>query len=411
MPNTYLDPYQPKRHLDQKRLLSIQYFLYFGIMGAFLPYFNLYCHKIGFSGIQIGNLSAARQVAMIIFPLIWASLADRFNSRRQIFIGCSVISAVLWGGLLTTTDFGWMLIILTSYGIFYAPLIPFLEAFSMDILKGRKKSYGRMRLWGSIAFISMVLMLGWLIDRFSIRIILGVIWSGSLLQALFAVAIPNTQPVYTVPFRVGIRHLFHQRFVIFMLCAFLMLLSHGAYYGFFSIHLNRLGFSTAFISTCWAIASTAEIGVMVFSARIFKLFSLNRVLMFSFLMAAVRWIGLSSLENAGAILLTQLTHAITYGTFHMASILYVDKWVPREVKTLGQAINNALTYGLGLMVGFYLSGNLFERFGTPLLFEFSGLLAFCGGFIFFWYDRRCRKLRYRETSNLRGEEKKEPGAS
>jgi PPP family 3-phenylpropionic acid transporter len=370
---------------DKKIIIASQYFLYFGVMGAFLPYFNLYCYDIGFSGSQIGKLSAARQVAMIILPLIWGTLADRFSIRRLIFILCSFASTVIWGFLLITADFRWMLLIVTIYGIFYAPLIPFLEAFTMDILDGHKKTYGRTRLWGSIAFISMVLGLGWFIDRFSIGIILGVILGGSIFQSLISLELPNLSPVNTIPFNKGVKYLFNSRFVIFMISAFIMLLSHGAYYGFFSIHLANLGYSTTFISSCWALASTAEIGVMVFSNPIFKRFSLKKILVFSFLMAVVRWTVLFFINGAAVILVSQLTHAITYGTFHMASILYVDQLVPKEVKTLGQGINNALTYGLGLMIGFYISGNLYENFGTPFLFAISAILALLGGMIFIGY--------------------------
>lgn len=392
--NNHISSSDKKRFLGSRKIvIAGQYFFYFGVMGAFLPYFNLYCYHLGFSGSQIGNLSAARQVAMIIFPLIWGLLADRFHARRPIYIFCSFASAAVWAFLIFTVDFWLMLCIVVVYGIFYAPIIPFLEAFTMDILKGHKKSYGRMRLWGSVAFISMVLVLGWFIDQFSIKIILSVILIASILQAVIALGIPRPRigPVNTIPFGQGLKYLLHLRFVVFMISAFMMLLSHGAYYGFFSIHLKNLGYSTTFISGCWALASFAEIGVMIFSNRIFKKFSLQVVLTFSFLFAVIRWLALYRISNAGAILIFQLSHAITYGTFHMASILYVDQLIPKEVKTLGQGINNALTYGLGLMVGFYISGMLYEIFGTAPLFAVSALLALTGMMIFLGFELLYKK--------------------
>ena len=53
-----------------------------GAMGVFLPYFNLYCLEIGFSGFQIGSLSAVRAAVMIIFSLLWGFWADRKGLRR-----------------------------------------------------------------------------------------------------------------------------------------------------------------------------------------------------------------------------------------------------------------------------------------------------------------------------------------
>jgi PPP family 3-phenylpropionic acid transporter len=85
------------------------------------------------------------------------------------------------------------------------------------------------------------------------------------------------------------------------------------------------------------------------------------------------------------ILLAQALHAITYGTFHMASILYIDRLTPEKSKTLGQAVNNAVQYGLGLMIGFFLNGFLYERAGSSVLFVISGCIALAGGLIFGGY--------------------------
>ncbi|MCK7511327.1 MAG: MFS transporter [Desulfobacterales bacterium] len=57
-----------------------------------------------------------------------------------------------------------------------------------------------------------------------------------------------------------------------------MLVSHGAYYGFFSIHLATLGYTGTFIGGAWALASAAEIVAMLYSEAIFKRFALERVL-------------------------------------------------------------------------------------------------------------------------------------
>jgi PPP family 3-phenylpropionic acid transporter len=167
--------------------------------------------------------------------------------------------------------------------------------------------------------------------------------------------------------------------LIFLTCAFLMLVSHGTYYGFYSIHLENLGMDRTFIGFSWALASTAEILVMVRSARLFARFSLERVLFFSFIIAAVRWLILYTTASPGIILLSQVLHAITYGTFHMASILYIDRLTPDASKTMGQAVNNAVTYGLGLAVGFLFSGALYETLGAYNLFGISSLIALAAG--------------------------------
>ncbi len=374
-----------------KFAIRSQYFLYFGVLGIFLPYFNLYCYQIGFNGVQIGTLSALRSVTLVVFPLTWGALADHFRIRRPIYIVCNILSTLMWIWYLYTTDFQIMLLITAAYGIFYAPIISFLEAFTMDILGPEKKSYGRIRVWGSINFILVVIVLGKLIDLYSIEMILVLILIGSSLQSLMSFRVPGSASAKEEAFSKDVETLLKPRVITFLICGFLMLLSHGAYYGFFSIHLEKLGYSKTFIGIAWALASTAEILVMIKSGAIFKRFSLENVLIVSFAAATLRWMILYFVRSPMLILVSQIFHAITYGTFHMASILYIDQLTPVRAKTLGQAINNAVQYGLGLMIGFFLNGYLYEITGSFTLFIVSACMSVAGGMVFIGYQVVAKK--------------------
>ncbi len=366
-----------------KIIISTQYFFYFSILGIFLPYFNLYCYHLNFSGFEIGLLSSIRSVTLVLFPLFWGALADQYQIRRPIYIGCCFASMATWALYLHYQEFWPMFVITICYGIFFSPIISFLEAITIETLGDKKTRYGTIRAWGSFSFIMTVIVMGKLIDASSIQIIVLCILCGSAFMGLTGITIPGvtTQKRKSL-FLSQAKHLFSRRMYVFLACAVLMLISHGAYYGFFSIHLAKLGYGSTFIGFSWALASIAEIFVMIKSEAIFKRFSMEKVLLFSFFVAGIRWLALYAATSTTVILLTQLTHAITYGAFHIASILYIDSLAPKEAKTLGQAINNALTYGLGLMVGFFLSGLLFEPLGSHNLFFLSAGMALLAGLLF-----------------------------
>ncbi len=373
--------------ISDKNAIRIQYFLYFGAMGVFLPYFNLYCLSIGLTGFQIGSLSAVRAAVMILFSIFWGLLADRKGLRRPIYILCSFASMALWSLFLFTADFRFMLAITIVYGAFYAPIISFLEAFAMDVLGKTKSRYGRTRAWGSVAFIAVVLIMGKLIDRFAVGIVIALVLAISAAQAMAATRMPRIRSRRQAQPHDAVR-LLSGHTLVFLLCAFLMLVSHGAYYGFFSIHLAQLGHGATFIGVCWALASTAEVVVMVYSARLFGWLSFTRVLAISLAAAVVRWGLLYAFQSAPIILISQLLHALTYGSFHMAGILYMDELAPAADKTLGQALNNAASYGLGLTVGFFISGTLYEAGNSADLFLHSALIAASGWILFVAFHRR-----------------------
>jgi PPP family 3-phenylpropionic acid transporter len=370
--------------------IRAQYFLYFGMMGIYLPYFNLYLYHIQLNGFQIGMLSALRSVLLVVFPVLWGILADRLQARRAIYISCNIVSAAITSLYLVTVRFEWLIVITLGYGIFFSPIISFLEAITMDVLGKEKQRYGQTRAWGSIAFIAVVVLVGRLIDTYPVGIILPMIVAGGFLQSAVSFGVPPARTARRQGAFGGAGYLMNPKSIVFLTCAFLMLLSHGAYYGFFSIHLEKLGYGKTFIGIAWAVASTAEIFVMLHSGRLFKRFSLESVMVFSFSIAALRWFLLAFVDSGPVILMTQVLHAFTYGAFHMSSILYVDALSSEASKTLGQAVNNAVSYGLGLMAGFFLSGYLYETIGSHALFMTSGGIALIGGLIMKLYQIEAR---------------------
>jgi PPP family 3-phenylpropionic acid transporter len=373
-------------------ILRSQYFVYFGLLGLYLPYFNLYCYHLGFSGAQIGYLSGVRSATLVLFPFVWGALADRFCRRKFIYLLCNAAACGAWAGYLMTTAFVPMLLIAVAYGIFYAPLIAFLEAYAMDLLGEDKKAYGRIRVWGSVSFIFIVTIMGPLIGRYGIALIVPMILAGSLLQTFLAVALPSGPAAVKSQASADHIRIDWPRLIVFLGCGFLMLVSHGTYYGFFSIHLENLGLPPTFIGVAWAVAVLAEILVMLNSRRLFRWASLEVVLQASFFLAALRWLLLAIFQAPLVLLASQILHAFSYGTFHMASILYMDSLTPGPAKTFGQAANNAITYGLGLMVGFMVNGALFDTWGARNLFLTSSVLALGGGALFMWHRRRQHRL-------------------
>lgn len=368
--------------------LAGQYALYFGIMGVHLPYFNLYCYHLGFSGVEIGTLSALRSVAMVLFPMAWGALADRTRGRRPIYILCTAASAAIWSLFLWADRFPAMVAITAVYGIFYAPIISFLEAITMEALGAAKQRYGRIRLWGSLSFIGMVLLFGAVIERLTVRVIIPSILAGSLMLAALALTLPRDRAPAGPRTAGAAAALRRPQALVFLASAFLMLAGHGAYYGFFSIHLERLGCSTAFIGCAWALGTAAEVVAMLYSSALFRRLPLERVLLGSLAAAALRWGVLGWVESPAVIMTLQVLHALTYGTFHMASILYMDRLSPPEGKNLGQAVNSALTYGLGLMTGFLISGWVYARAGSFGAFQSCAALALGGTLLWAWGCRR-----------------------
>lgn len=361
-------------------MLGVHYFVYFGTFGIILPYFNLFLSHLGFSGFQIGVVSSVKTICVILFPVGWAILADRLKARKKIFILCAAAGALTWLPLVFADTFYPVLLLIAIHSVFYSPLISFIEAFSMEILEGEKSRYGRFRVWGSLAFIGVSALLGKLLDTTGIAIVMPLILAGLTCQLALSFQLPGSRSgsgpaLFSLD---DLKQFFTANVLVFLAAAFLMLASHGAYYGFFSIHLEKMGFSTGFIGMAWALASLAEVGVMLGSEKLFAVMGIKQVLVCSFAAAFFRWILLCFSSSAAVILASQLLHALSYGAFHVASILGIESLSHGRARTVGQAVNNSATYGAGMMAGFFFSGLFFDDWGR-YLFLASAIAALAGG--------------------------------
>ena len=68
------------------------------------------------------------------------------------------------------------------------------------------------------------------------------------------------------------------------------------------------------------------------------------------------------------LVLTQMTHAITFAAQHAACITLVSRYFPGRLRGRGQALYTTLGYGLSGVIGGVAGGALIERWGYPAVF-------------------------------------------
>jgi MFS transporter, PPP family, 3-phenylpropionic acid transporter len=137
----------------------------------------------------------------------------------------------------------------------------------------------------------------------------------------------------------------------FYACVALMQMSHGPYYTFLTLHLESLGYSRGMIGLLWALGVVAEVLMFMAMRRILLRFSVRRVLLFSFLTAGVRWLLLGSFaEYLWVLLLAQLMHAATFGSFHASAMSFVQRSFGPGQQGQGQALYATLA-GMGGAAG------------------------------------------------------------
>lgn len=138
---------------QERRVVGVAYFLLFLGAGVWMPYFPLYAAHLGYSGWEIGLLTGMQPALRWGSAIVWAYVADRWRVRHWLLLGAAFSGSLFFIPLLFVRDFRAMLGVTGAIALLHAPLIPMVDATVMDHLPRLGGDYGRLRLWGSVAFV------------------------------------------------------------------------------------------------------------------------------------------------------------------------------------------------------------------------------------------------------------------
>jgi len=349
----------------------------FAFVGAYGPFFALYLQDRGFEPFRIAILMAVGPVARIFVPNFWGWLADRYRARGRIQRLLAFVTPFVAAGLLLHPGFAGLLVLLIVWSLFWSGLLPLVEASTMSVLRARMGVYGRIRLWGSVGFIVVVVSGGYLFDAYGVGLLEWVILVLLVLTALTVFALPRdrTRPMQTD--KGSIRAVFMKPGVVGMIAGFfLMQVAHAPYNTFYSIYLVEAGYSKMAIGWLWALGVIAEIVLFMWLPQLMRRWRLEQILVACFCFAIARFLliawGVSSLT---ILAVAQLMHAMTFGAFHAAGVAATHRVFRGELQSRGQALYSSLGYGAGGAIGTVAAGYAWESVGGAATFSLSALTA------------------------------------
>ncbi len=364
---------------------------YYAAAGVLGPYFPLYLDWRGLTAAEIGLVTALAQGLRVVGPTWWGWLADHTSHRIAILRVTALVACVGFIPILLPGGFGYVFAVTLVYQFFLTGQVPLTEAIAAMHLRGDAQAparYGRLRAWGSIGFIVLVLATGVLLDYTGLAptpyLVLG------LLALTFGAAwLVQDAPVAAAREPVSVRaRLREPRVRWFFLSVLLMIFAHSALYTYLSLYLASLGYSKTEIGVLWVLGVVVEIIFFYVQGRLFKRFDLLRVVELTLLVAALRFFLIAEFAQVAFVLvLAQLLHAVTFAVHHSASVLTIQRWFPGRAAARGQALYTSVGYGVGGTLGSLIAAWLWSAVSPASAFLSSSLAALLG----WWAVRRARK--------------------
>ena len=366
--------------------LSRFYFFYYFFVGSFVPYWGIYLQSENFSPSSIGILLSLFQISRIVAPNFWGWLADHTGHRVKWIKLTSFLGLIGFIGIFWAKGFFWIFLVMSALSLFTSSTLPLAESLTLAHLATTDGHYSRIRLWGSIGFIVASLFLGYLIDLQGINILLWVLLITQAIIFFLSNTIPEAKEIHHKKNDLSIWKIIKTPSVVALLigCT-LMVSAHGVLYNFYSIYLKEHGYSSAAIGWLWAVGVICEIFIFMLMPKILRRYSLKTILLISLFLGVIRFILIgASPDQFYLLLIAQMFHAATFGSFHAASIEVIAYFFKGRNQSRGQAIYNSVAYGIGGTIGGLGGGYLIQYLGGQLGFIIAAISPLIG-FIVIWY--------------------------
>ncbi|WP_372988351.1 MFS transporter [Marinobacter sp.] len=370
--------------------LSNLYFWFFALLGGLLPYWSLYLEGQGYTYLQIATLMATIQLTKIVAPSVWGWLGDRSGQRVRLVRFGAITGSLFFAGVFLEPGFYGLLLVMLAFTFFWNAILPLYEVITLRTLGKQKEKYGRVRLWGSVGFIAAVAGVGGILEIVpvsSLPWLLLPVFAGIAVSA-FLVPSERGEEKPKAP-KGSLREIVtHPAVVTFFLMNFLLQVSHGPYYTFFSIHLEQHGYGKLPIGLLWSLGVVAEIGLFLVMHRFTRRFSVRQIAIGALVLTMIRWGLIAELTDVVAVLIfAQLLHAASYGALHAISVQYIQGFFGKHHHGQGQALYSGLTFGAGGAAGAWMSGFLVDGISTSAAF-WGGALAMALAVLITWRGLR-----------------------
>lgn len=355
-------------------LISTFYFFYFALIGVHIIFVPKILSMVHYDPVQIGAIFASAPLVRFAIPFLFIR---GFRLDQKTFYAALGLMMAGATGFYPALEHFWLLLAANIlFGIGIALVLPYIEVIALEQIG--KERYGRIRLFGSIGFIAVSLVLvDYLADPHT-----GILFLIALAAVTLGCAVLIGRREHRNAPAEAVSD--HPNFTIFghpflWIGFLLMQVSFGPFYNFFTIYTTDHGVSLQTTVWLWSFGVIAEIVMFYFQAPLLRR-NLFAILQLSAFITALRWLLIALFPDSVPVLfMAQSLHAFSFALFHSAAIAALFQLY--EHKRLSQQFFFGISYGLGGFIGAIGSGVLYQ-YAPPYLFVGGAAAAAAAGIAF-----------------------------
>ncbi|MFQ5571729.1 MAG: MFS transporter [Rhodothermales bacterium] len=357
--------------------LSLMMFLQFFVWGAWYVTVGIYMTEVGW-----GEWSylpyTLNPIAAIVSPFFLGMIADRFFSTEKvlgvlhILGGIAMLCAPLFaeGPSASLWLFNGLILI---HVLCYMPTLGLTNSLAFHNIENQEKQFPVIRVLGTIGWIVAGVIIGYGLHAEATALPLYIAGGAGILLGLYSFALPHTpppaagqQPTFSSILGVdALKKLASKPFVIFIVSSFLISIPLAAYYTYAPRFVASAGIADpAFKMT---FGQMSEVLFMLLMPLFFARLGVKWMLSVGMLAWVLRYVLFAVAAPSGIfwmIMVGIILHGICYDFFFVSGQIYVDKKSTADIRGQAQGFLVLMTYGLGMFIGAWVSGVVFNAIVT-----------------------------------------------
>lgn len=356
--------------------LSVMMFLEFFIWGAWFVTMGTYLTKtLNASGTQNATAYATQALGAIVAPFIIGLIADKYFSAQKILGILHIIGAGLLFYESKAPNFDNFYPGILAYMILYMPTLALVNSVSFKQMKDPSKEFPPIRVLGTFGWIVAGVVIGWLGWEQSGSLALTFLMAAiaSLVLGLLSFTLPDTPPVKkgqktSIGDIIGLDSiglLKNKSYLVFFIASVAICIPLAFYYNFTNPFLNEIGMKRA--AAIQSLGQVSEFAFMVAMPFFFVRLGVKKMLAMGMLAWALRYV-FFAYGNVGAnywmLIAGIVIHGVCYDFFFVTGQIYTDNLAGERFKSAAQGFITLATYGVGMFIGFTLSGPIVDNYKT-----------------------------------------------
>jgi nucleoside transporter len=396
--------------------MFLQFFIWGGwfvTLGTFLG------NNLSATGSQIAMAFSTQSWGAIIAPVFIGLIADRYFNAERILGVLHLMGFGLLYLMSETKNFSVFYPYVFGYMILYMPTLALVNSVSFNQMKDTAAEFPLIRTFGTI---------GWIISGIVISYVFGwdaqdsiaegalsntfkMVAIASLLLGVFCFSLPKTPPYkndqrnFSLKNALGgdaLKLLNDRNFLLFFIASILICIPLAFYYQQANPFLVELGMDNP--TAKMSLGQASEVLFMLLLPLFFSRFGFKNTILVGMVAWVVRYL-LFAYGDAGEktfMLITGiLLHGICYDFFFVSGQIYTDFKAGEKVKSAAQGLITLATYGIGMLIGFWIAGKISDIFILEsgmhywnMIWKFPALFAL-GIFVLFLLIFKNEKINFK----------------